>query len=372
MKQIVAVFLTAAAMAVGANAQSGRRIQATPTPTPKPAEEQYSESKPLPPRPGSRPTLRNVKPKETPAATPAPAQPDATDEDAIKIETDLITIPVSVFDRNGLYMAELGKENFRIYEDGKEQQIEYFATSENPVTVAIVLDTSLSTAYKIEEIQNAAIAFVDRLNPQDKVAVVEFDGDYDVLTDITSDRQKIYRAIRKADIGPGTLLYDTVDFAVRKLLRNVEGRKAIVLFTDGVNTVNGRSNYDRSIDEAEESDATIFPIYYNTFFDQRRMSSTVLIQQNTRGEYALGRQYLKDLADYTGGRVYDAEATGAGLARTFESIAEELRRQYSIGYIPQDAGTPGQRKSIKVRVNRPNLIVRARDSYIVGSQRSAK
>lgn len=372
MKRIAAVFLTVAALTVCAYAQSGRRVKPTPTPTPGPAEEQFSESRPLPPRIGARPSPRNVKTQDAPVKKPDPAATEAADEDSIKIETNLITIPVSVFDRNGLYYAELGKENFRIYEDGKEQQIDYFSSSDSPVTVAILLDTSLSTMYKIEEIQNAAIAFVDRLNPQDKVAVVEFDGDYDVLTDITTDRQAIRRAIRQADIGPGTLLYDTVDFAVRKLLRNVEGRKAIVLFTDGVNTVIGRSNYDRSIDQAEESGATIFPIYYNTFFDQGLSSTTIPVQQGTRGEYALGRKYLKDLADYTGGRVYDAESSGAGLTRTFESIAEELQRQYSIGYIPQETGTPGQRKSIKVRVNRPNLIVRARDSYIVGNPQTAK
>ena len=84
-------------------------------------------------------------------------------------------------------------------------------------------------------------------------------------------------------------------------------------------------------------------------------------------EYALGRKYLEDLADATGGRVFRPESTPGGLTRAFEGIAEELRRQYNIGFVPIDEGKRGQRKQIKVRVNRPNLLLRARDSYIVGA-----
>lgn len=82
-------------------------------------------------------------------------------------------------------------------------------------------------------------------------------------------------------------------------------------------------------------------------------------------EYAVGKKYVEELADYTGGRVFHPEATPGGLTRAFEGIAEELRRQYSIGYIPEKDGKPGQRRQIKVRVDRPNLLVRSRDSYIV-------
>lgn len=353
-------------------AQSGRRIQSTPTPTPtpRPAEASYSDSKSLPPRAGYRPTLRKAEQKTDPKTTKAPPAEEivANEEDTIKIDTNLVTIPVSVFDRNGLYVSELGKENFKIFEDGKEQQIEFFATTDLPVTVALVIDTSPSTEFKIDEIQTAAIAFVDQLNPADKVLVIEFDGNYRILTEATTDRQRIYKAIRKADFGYGTSLYDTVEYTLSKAMRAVQGRKAVVLFTDGVDTTSTRSNYDRSIDVAEESDAIVFPIFYNTFFDQRARIGNVQTIPTTRGQHAVGKQYLKDLADYTGGRLFDAAATGAGLTRTFESIAEELRRQYTIGYIPENLGTPGQRKVLKVRVNRPNLVVRARDSYIVGEQ----
>ena len=207
--------------------------------------------------------------------------------------------------------------------------------------------------------------------------VIEFDANVHVLTEATTDRQAIFKGIRKADFGGGTSLYDAVDFSLRKRLSKIQGRKAVVLFTDGVDTTSSKRGYDSSLSEAEEADATIFPIYYNTYLENRQRAGGGIFSPFpgmgggrglTSEEYALGKQYLKDLADSTGGRVFNAEAVEGGLTRTFENIAEELRRQYSIGYIPQEAGQTGQRKLIKVRVDRPNLIIRARDSYIVGQQ----
>ena len=374
-------------------AQSGRRVLATPSPTPNQtisqqnsqndSEKNYSESKSLPKRAVlPLPSIRNVPQNDSKTQTQSQSK-DAQvlsdpEDEVVKVETNLITIPVSVFDRNGLYIPNLEKENFKIFEDGKEQPIEYFSTTENPFTVVLLLDTSPSTAFKIEEIQDAAIAFVNQLKPQDSVMVIEFDQNIHVLTEATLDRVKIQKAIRKADFGGGTSLYDAVDYSLRKRLSKITGRKAIVLFTDGVDTTSYKTNYDSSVREAEEADSVIFPIYYNTFFDNQQRNGGIFSpfpQINSRGtssqDYAVGRQYLKDLAESTGGRVFNAENSPGGLTRTFESIAEELRRQYSIGYIPTEIGQTGQKKAIKVRVNRPNLIIRARDSYIVGATDSS-
>ena len=198
------------------------------------------------------------------------APEDASEEDVVKVETNLVNIPVSVFDRNGLYIPGLHQEDFKIFEDGKEQQIAYFGTTDKPFTVILLIDVSPSTAYKIEEIQEAARAFVDQLKPQDSVMVIEFDRRVHVLTEATNDRSAIYKAINKADWGDGTSIYDAVDFSLRKRLSKVLGRKAIVLFTDGVNTTSMKATYDSTLDQAEEADALIFPIYYNTFFNNRQ------------------------------------------------------------------------------------------------------
>lgn len=385
------------------SAQSGRRVQSAPKPVSTPQVQQtqdvqgeteavgYSESAPNAPRTIS---ARRAKPKNDSKTKSKPAAPDKTaaaqpvagdgdeSEEALKVETNLVSIPVSVYDRNGLYIPNLRQSDFVIFEDGAEQEIAYFGTTEKPFTVILLIDTSPSTRYKIEEIQTAAIAFVDQLKPQDNVMVIEFDQNINVLTEATADRQKIYKAIRRADFGGGTSLYDAVDFSLRKRLDKVEGKKAIVLFTDGVDTTSFKADFEDTVRDAEESEAMIFPIYYNTYLSNlgigtgEVMSSSPILgipqsSANTgmgtsSAEYARGKVYLNELASATGGRVFRPESTPGGLTAAFEGIAEELRRQYSIGYYPKEEGSVGQRKRIKVRVNRPKLVIRSRDSYIVG------
>ncbi|MFT3745717.1 MAG: VWA domain-containing protein [Pyrinomonadaceae bacterium] len=375
------------------SAQSGRRVTPAPTPVtqekPKDDPSEYSESKPRTSRtarpadrfPGvSQPTDKAT--AQAPATQPAADAKD--DGETLRIETNLVTIPVSVFDRNGLYIPGLRQNDFKIFSDGVEQEIAYFGTSDKPFTVAIVIDVSPSTAYRIDEIHRTAMAFVALLEPQDSVMVIEFDHSVDVLTEITKDREKIYKAIKKADFGDGTSLYNAVDETLRKQLSKVPGRKAVVLFTDGVDTTSRKNTYDSTLNYAEESDSLVFPIYYNTYFDMKGgmggingggggILGTIFGGGNNNNvmnpgpeAYALGRRYLEELADATGGRVFRPESTPGGLTRAFEGIAEELRRQYNIGFVPTEEGKLGQRKSIRVRVNRPNLILRARDSYVVG------
>lgn len=371
-------------------AQSGRRVTPAPTPVmqekPKDDPSGYSESKPRTPR-SARPTDRfpgiSQTPNKTTALAPATQSTDVKDDgETLRIETNLVTIPVSVFDRNGLYIPGLRQNDFKIFSDDVEQEIAYFGTSDKPFTVAIVIDVSPSTAYRIDEIHRAAMAFVALLEPQDSVMVIEFDHSVDVLTEVTKDREKIYKAIKKADFGDGTSLYNAVDETLRKQLSKIQGRKAVVLFTDGVDTTSRKNTYDSTLNYAEESDSLVFPIYYNTYFDMRGGMGGInggggilggifgggnsSIMNPGPEAYALGRRYLEELADATGGRVFRPESTPGGLTRAFEGIAEELRRQYNIGFVPSEEGKIGQRKSIKVRVNRPNLILRARDSYVVG------
>lgn len=379
--------LTALLLLVGTTgqlyAQSGRRVAPTPTPAPAAKDESsYSESKSHPPR--SRPAVErfpgigdgsNAKP-----ATAAPQAGPVTDDEVVRVETNLITLPVSVFDRNGLYVPGLRQEDFKIFENGVEQEIAYFGKTDKPFTVALLLDTSPSTEYKIDEIHRAAMAFVDQLGPQDRVIVIEFNHSVKVQTEATRDRDQIFKAINRAKFGDGTSLYNAVDEALRKQLGKIEGRKAVVLFTDGVDTTSNRNSYDSTLGYAEESDSLVFPIYYNTFFDNRLGSTptfpNIFGQPAPAGtspeEYALGKKYLEDLAEVTGGRVFRPESTPGGLTAAFEGIAEELRRQYNIGYVPKDEGKPGQRKQIKVRVDRANLVIRTRDSYIVGAAPAPK
>ncbi len=410
MKLLLILVFTILFCMTGVFAQSGRRVQtSTPSePVSKPQVQQtqdttntekqdesggYSESAPNASRlliPGASRGKKSKKDaKKTAKNQPTTQTTTATktegEDEEITVETNLVTLPVTVNDRNGFYVADLHQANFKIFDNGVEQEIEYFGTTDQPFTVVLLIDVSPSTSYKIEEIQAAASAFVQQLKPQDQVMVIEFDSSVHVLTEITNDRDKINKAISKTGFGDTTSLYDAVDFSLRKRLDKIEGRKAIVLFTDGVDSSSSRGSFESTIRDAEESEAVIFPIYYNTFLNAIGVSGgggvmssppTLGIPggmggggQSTAGisaEYTRGRAYLKELAAATGGKLFRAESTPGGLTTAFESIAEELRRQYSIGYYPTANGTNGERRQIRVRVNRPKLIIRTRDSYIVG------
>lgn len=388
MKKFGLILLIILSLFTFSPAQSGRKTTTSSTPAPTvevKKEPNYSESTPnqtrsiipLPTlRGGNNDSKTELRSKNSTDNSKKDGEILGDESDVLKIDVSLITIPVSVFDRNGLYIPNLKQENFKIFEDGKEQEVAFFATTEQPFTVVLLIDVSPSTAFKIREIQDGAIAFVNQLKAQDSVMVIEFDQRIHVLSKPTNDREQLYKAIRKADFGNGTSLYKAVDDALLKKLNKVQGRKAIVLFTDGVDTTSGKETYDSTLLLAEESDALIFPIYFNTFADNNRRNGGgrnfpfpgggLGSQGTAASDYALGRKYLEDLSAVTGGRVFKAGSTSVDLTAAFEGIAEELRRQYNIGYYPLESGQAGQRKRIKVRVDRPNLVIRARDSYIVG------
>lgn len=322
---------------------------------------------------------------------PAPSGPEEVDAgDVIRVSTTLVTLPVSVMDRDGRYVPNLQKEEFRLWEDGVEQEVAFFQSVDKPFSVVLMLDTSPSTEFRLEDIQDAAITFVNQLRRDDKVMVVSFNDDIKMLSEFTTDREKLERAIRYAHTDDGTRLYDAVDMVINQQLSRVQGRKAIVLFTDGDDTTSRYANFESNIQDAQELDALIYTVQYDTKEDKNAGNARpvdVLGQilggifgggrskgsgrkggggggsRGTPNEYDRADQYLYELANNTGGREYHADSLD-NMSAAFANVAEELRRQYSIGYYPKRPPQPGQRRQIKVRARQPNLAVRARDSYI--------
>lgn len=312
------------------------------------------------------------------AQQPSPAAKQAVaDDEVLQVNTNLVTVPVRVMDRQGRFIPDLRPEQFHIYEDGVEQQIAYFDNSEQPFTVALLLDVSDSTRAKLKEIQAAAIEFLAQLRPEDRVIVIAFDQNVSILTEATSDRNVLTEAISRTQTGGGTSLYTTIDLVVREQLKRVRGRKAVVLFTDGVDTTSEHATFESTLHAAEELDALVYSIQYDTYnfrehyltsYPSSQLGLTVASVVTSNGEplsvaYERANRYLRSLADKSGGRFYYAD-TSAHLAKTFARIAEELRQQYSLGYYPKNQTADGARRQIKVRVNAAGVAVRTRHSYI--------
>ncbi len=321
----------------------------------------------------------------------APTGPEEVDAgDIIRISSTLVTIPVSVMDRDGRYVPNLQKEEFRIWEDGVEQEVAFFQSVDKPFSVVLMLDTSPSTQFRLEDIQDAAISFINQLRADDKVMVVSFNDNIKILSEFTTDRGKLRRAIERSKTDDGTRLYDAVDMVINQQLSRVQGRKAIVLFTDGVDTTSRRASFESNVMDAQELDALIYPVQYNTADDmnvgnypsgrpadvwdqilggifgggkRRNGGGGGYPSPRVRDEYEVANRYLMELANNTGGREYRADSL-ENMSSAFANVAEELRRQYSIGYYPKRPPEAGQRRQIRVRARQPNLAVRARDSYI--------
>ncbi len=300
--------------------------------------------------------------------------------DVLRIETNLVTVPVSVMDRQGKFISDLRREQFHVIENGVEQKIVHFEPTDNPFTVALLLDTSGSTFFHLWEIKEAAIAFARQLRPQDRVLVVTFDRLVMLLTEATNDLNVVTEVIqRDAITGFSTRLYDAVDLVIKRRLNKIPGRKAIVLFTDGVDTSSYDATYKSTLRSVDELDVLIYPVQYDTIdFINATLDEKALnelndrsngspqqkpVQRSAKPEYKLADQYLQQLADKTGARLYQANDR-TQLAAAFSKIAGELRCQYSLGYYPPDTVQSDERREIKVRVDQPDVAIRARNSYI--------
>jgi Ca-activated chloride channel homolog len=366
------------------SAQSGRK----PTPASPPRGQVQTESERE--RITSRPLADN---------TPVTVDENGT----IKMDTALVTVPVSVLDRDGKFVPFLKKRDFRLYEDGVEQYVENLTSVETPFHVALVLDTSNSTVFRLEDIQDAAFAFVKQLRADDQVMVMSFDSKVRFHCDFTNDYEELRRAINETRTGGSTKLYEAVEKVVDRL-DQIDGRKAVVLFTDGVDTASRRANYQNTLDKVEESGALFYPIRYDTENEQqggavpsanpspwpwpspnpnpyppnrRRWPFDKLVAPmfpqwpsrvpsggagSSSGDYRKGARYLQELADRSGGRLYQAD-TLYNLSRAFSNIAEELRHQYSLSYYPTNSKKDGAFRRVKVRLEKQGMIVRAREGY---------
>ena len=182
-----------------------------------------------------------------------------------------MAVPLIASDRNGPYIPDLRQEEFAIFEDGVQQQIAFFGKVAAPFHVVLMLDTSSSTKDQLRQIQQAAIAFVDQLQPADRVKVISFDDSVKDLNEFTNNRENLRNAIYSTKPGEGTKVYDAVDLALNTI-RKIRGRKAIVMFSDGMDWHSDRATYEGTIRGLDEEGVTVYPIRYDTRATTERLA----------------------------------------------------------------------------------------------------
>lgn len=211
-----------------------------------------------------------------PASRPTPPPVDDNNDvedpqEVVKTDTNLVTVPVIAVNSDGVYIPDLSKTEFGVEEDGVKQEVAFFATVTEPFHVVLMLDTSASTREKLGLIRRAAIAFVDQLQAGDRVKVISFDDQVRDLNEFTGDRAVLRNAINRTEPGQGTKVYDAFELALNSI-RTIQGRKAIVLFSDGVDWYSDNASFDGTLRSLEEEGVVVYPIRYETRADTERIA----------------------------------------------------------------------------------------------------
>jgi hypothetical protein len=219
------------------------------------------------------PTRKAPRPEPSPPeSAPQPSiNGEPRDVETLKTDTNLVTVPVIATSVGGGYLPDLLQSEFKVSEDGVQQEVSFFATVNAPFHVVLLLDTSASTRDKLIVIRKAAIAFVEQLKSGDEVKVISFDDQVRDLNEFTNDRAMLRSAINKTESGQGTKLYDAFDLALSSM-RRIQGRKAIVLFSDGVDWRSDEATLDSTLKWLDEEGVIVYPIRFETRSETERIA----------------------------------------------------------------------------------------------------
>lgn len=293
-------------------------------------------------------------------------------QETIRLKSMVIDVPVVVSDKGGRYITDLSVKDFQLYENGVEQEISFFGSVEVPFNVVLLIDSSGSTIEKLETIKEAAIAFIESLRSHDKVMVISFNDSVHIQCEMTTDRDILRKAIRAIRPGEYTQVFEAIYTGVWERLSEIKGRKAAILFTDGIDTASSEIEEEDTLDAVIESeDVIIYPIRYETRNDveKRIMLSNIYTPDQVKARrleldklYQSADEYLQKLADYSGGVLERADEVG-DLTKAFGKIANELRQQYLLGYYPRDLTGSDKNRNIKVLVKKSGIKIRIRSAY---------
>jgi Ca-activated chloride channel family protein len=315
----------------------------------------------------------------------------------------LVNVPVVVSDREGRRISGLKKEDFMLFQGGNQQTISSFTTEEEPVTVALLLDTSGSTQGVLDKIKDAAKDFIDVLNPKDQCLIATFDSRVNVLIPFTSNREELKKSLDKIQTADreGSIMHSAVNQIVENSFARTQGRKALVILSDGKDFGSDISRKDL-MESLEESDISIYPIYYQSGIGfnkpivdprgivtegkevekpkkekkpkKRKKVYTVLIPvagdtYNTEEIKLIDKaattgavSTLKELSDLTSGRFYQSDTEK--LSSIFKQVASDLRQQYLLSFYLEGTATDAAISSINIKVDRPNVVVQTRTKFL--------
>lgn len=284
----------------------------------------------------------------------APASPDVSRQAKISVSTSLVVLPVSVTDSNGVFVSGLRREQFRVYEEGRLQNVTLFLEEDTPVTAGIIVDRSRSMGPKLIEVAAAASTFADSSNPEDEMFVVDFSDNVTVESlggrTFTSDARILERAVSSVSARGQTALYDAVAEGLNHLALGKRDKKALIIVSDGGDNAS-RHKFSDVLTMARQAHAVIYSIGLVGSSDE----------EDPRA--------LERLCKETGGIAFFPQA-GQNISEIAKAIARDLREQYTLGYSPERRPNGGSFRRLTVKVAAPDrgrLRVRTRAGYMAPS-----
>lgn len=286
--------------------------------------------------------------------------------DVIKTETNLVSLNVSVFNnKSKLFVGSLTKEDFLVLEDGKEQTVSYFASTDVPFDLVLLVDLSGSTSEKRDLIKKSTLRFIEAARPDDRLAIVTFSDRTDIISPLTLDREQLKASVANMNGLGGSHVWDAVKFALDTILgpKTLDRRRAVVLMSDGVDGALSRYGPPRGstvsfadlLEQVRQTDTLIVPIYLDT---EDQMGGSYMA-----GEYENARRTLNLLAQESGGSYYKAKKL-SDLEGVYEQVINDLGKVYSLGYKPTNPERDGTWRNVRISiVNREDLVTRARPGY---------
>jgi Ca-activated chloride channel family protein len=272
---------------------------------------------------------------------------NAQDDDVVRVESSIVVLNATIRDSHDRPVNGLTQKDFKVFEDGEQQQIVSFETQEAPFAAVILFDTSGSMEERISSARSAAINFLDGLRADDVAAIYKFDSKADLVQDF-SDSRDISDKIFDLKARGMTTLNDAVVKATQELDKRSEKRKAIIVLSDGEDNFS-RASSDKALKAALAANITIYTVDMSTLSmkgSQRRQNQGV----------------LRNFAQKTGG-VFISTENGIAMRDALKSIVDELQVQYTISYEPAKLKRDGKWHALELRVARPNLTIRTRQGY---------
>lgn len=307
-------------------------------------------------------------------------------DEAISVRADLTIVSLSVTDKDGRYLAGLEKSDFKIFENGIEQKTDFCERIDSPFTVLFLFETSRPMRDYLPEVVKAANAFASQLRPNDTIAAASFNDDGKIHMLLAPTKRKDFtKFVDVVESGKNGYLNTTTFDAVEKsleFLKPIDGKKALILFSDG-EQFGRHASAKSNLRDAEEQESVIYTLQFADYPLYDPTFSQVVVdpgQLGSRREYypGIGKKaieklkkrvsvYMNGLAERTGGRAFKIN-TIDDLGATFHSIAEELGTTYRLGYSPLDTPKDGEKRTISVKVDVPNAAVRSRKEVVYGKQ----